>query len=278
MNPLVSIIIPVYNGERFIEETLGSVHNQTYSGLECIIVDDGSKDKTMSLIASFLYDKRFSYVYQDNAGAASALNAGIRLSSGKYIAWLSADDVFMPDKIEMQVEMMEMMRERKVICDMTYSDFEIINEEGIHIENVRVNPPSDGNMFRQVLLQNIINGSSVVMRRDVFDIIGYFREDIPVDVDGDMWLRMLGNEMCIEHIPQVLLKYRKHSGQLSHDRARMTTVKDQVRSEALRAFPRDDLDYSYIRDQLELRGLRTAARVARVHAFWKRQEELETRR
>jgi len=258
MKPLVSIITPVYNGERFIQETLESVHNQTYGMIECIIVDDGSQDKTMSLIAFFLFDKRFRYVYQDNAGAASALNAGIRLSKGEYVAWLSADDVFMPDKIECQVAVME----NDPSISATYTDFEIINGEGEHVENVHVIPPIDGDMFQQVLLQNIINGSSILIRRGVFEKIGYFREDILVDVDGDMWLRMLGNGMRIEHIPQVLLKYRKHSGQLSHDRVLMTKVKDQVRSEALRAYARDDLDYMHVSGQLSLRGLKRAARAA----------------
>lgn len=273
MSPLVSIIIPVYNGEHFIKETLESVHSQTYGMIECIIVDDGSTDKTIDLVAPFLFDKRFEYIYQVNAGAASALNEGIRLSYGEYISWLSADDVFMPDKIECQVAVME----NDPSISATYTDFEIINNEGEHVENVHVIPPIDGNMFRQVLLQNIINGSSILIRKEVFEQIGYFREDIPVDVDGDMWLRMLGNRMRIEHIPQVLLKYRKHSGQLSHDKVLMTRVKDQVRTEALRAFVRDDLDYSYIGGELGRRGLKRAAMAAYDNAM-KLDQQIRIRR
>lgn len=256
--PLVSIIIPVYNGERFLRKTLDSVHNQTYRMIECIIVDDGSIDNTLSFSAPFLYDNRFHYAYQENAGAASALNKGIRDSKGEYIAWLSADDVFMPKKIERQVEVMVSNPD----IDMTYTDFYIVDEEDVLLEVVQVQPPEDGNMFRQVLLQNIINGSSVLIKRTVFDEIGYFREDIPVDVDGDMWLRMLGNDYHIQHIPEILLKYRKHAGQLSHNRARMLAIKDQVRAEAIRSFVRDDLDYTYLGSQLSIRGLKDASKAA----------------
>ena len=99
--PLVSVIIPAYNSADFIDEALKSVFDQTYKDLEIIVVDDGSTDDTRAVLEK--YGDRVNYHYQDNNGPASARNRGIKLARGKYIAFLDADDLWLPTKLEKQV-------------------------------------------------------------------------------------------------------------------------------------------------------------------------------
>src|SRR3989338_9975584 len=101
-NPLVSVVIPTYNGSRFIKETIQSVLDQTYTNIEAIIVDDGSKDNTPDIVKS-INDSRIIYIRQENAGVSMARNNGINISKGEYIAFLDHDDVWLPCKLERQL-------------------------------------------------------------------------------------------------------------------------------------------------------------------------------
>jgi len=105
--PLVSIIIPAYNGEEYIAETIDSCFCQTYPRLEVIVVDDGSTDETRKIIEPLINSGKIRYVYQKNQGPSVARNAGIRLAAGKYIQFLDADDLLLPEKIQKQVECLE---------------------------------------------------------------------------------------------------------------------------------------------------------------------------
>ncbi|HEX7957102.1 MAG TPA: glycosyltransferase family 2 protein, partial [Pyrinomonadaceae bacterium] len=100
-NPTVSVILPVYNGENFLRASVESVLGQTLKDYELIVVDDGSQDSTPSIAAE--YGERLRYVRQENTGVAGAFNHGLRLARGRYISWLSHDDVFLPAKLERQV-------------------------------------------------------------------------------------------------------------------------------------------------------------------------------
>ena len=100
--PKISVIIPVYNGQNYLREAIDSVFTQTYKNYEMIVVDDGSTDKTWEMIQS--YGSHLYGIQKENGGVASALNCGIRHASGEYIAWLSHDDLFLPNKLERQVD------------------------------------------------------------------------------------------------------------------------------------------------------------------------------
>ena len=121
--PLVSVIIPTYNGSRFIRETIQSVLDQTYNNLEIMVVDDGSTDDT-SLIVKSITDQRITYIQQKNAGVSPARNHGITVSKGDYIAFLDHDDVWLPCKLEKQLSLFEQNPKVALI----YSDAFIINE------------------------------------------------------------------------------------------------------------------------------------------------------
>ena len=163
MEPQVTVIIPVYNGERYIAEAVESVLAQT-EPCRLIVVDDGSTDGTASILKN--YDQsyqRFRLFYStnhENLGAATALNRGIIEADTEFVAWLSHDDVFAPTKIERQLVAIGS-------ADACYTDFDIIGADGALVEHVAVNPPPPQGMFNQIITRNIINGSSMLLRRDV---------------------------------------------------------------------------------------------------------------
>ncbi|MBP0902850.1 glycosyltransferase family 2 protein [Mariniflexile gromovii] len=127
MKPLVSIITPMFNSEAFISETINSVINQTYKNWELLLIDDGSTDKTLQIVAPFIsQDANIKLLKnQMNAGAAISRNKGIEASNGKYIAFLDGDDVWKPQKLQVQIEFMETHN-----CDVSFSSYEQIGETG----------------------------------------------------------------------------------------------------------------------------------------------------
>ena len=119
-NDLVSIIIPVYNAEKYLMETLDSVLTQTYSSWECIIVDDGSTDTSKNIALDFcLDDKRFKYYYQTNSGPSVARNNGVEYTQGDHIQFLDADDVLLPERLELMTEESYNVNDKVIL----YSDF-----------------------------------------------------------------------------------------------------------------------------------------------------------
>jgi len=231
-DPRVTVIIPVYNGERYIAEAVRSVLAQTVP-VRLVVVNDGSTDGTIEAIEALDCNDDYYQsliMFERNYGAAHALNAGIRHADTEFVAWLSHDDVFTPDKIERQLAAIG-------DADACFTNFDIINADGHVVELVKVKPPPAAGMFRQIITRNIINGSSMLLRRDVFERVGFFRENLRVDVDGEMWLRMIGAGMSFVHVPEPLLLYRRHAGQLSADRELMHRTKDQVRAEAIERTP-----------------------------------------
>ena len=129
MRDKVSIIIPLYNGNKYIYETILSVFEQTYSYYEIIIVDDGSIDDSYALIEKWVKDGRVKYHYQKNRGVAEARNTGIRVSSGELIALLDQDDRWLPNKLSLQVEYLQ----KHPSVGLVHSDIRFINESGIEI-------------------------------------------------------------------------------------------------------------------------------------------------
>ena len=228
--PIVSVVIPVYNHEEYIRESVESALSQDYDNLEVIVVDDGSTDATPEVLKTF--GSRIRYIRQKNKGTAAALNTGIRHAQGSLIAWLSSDDVFLPGMIKRQVA--ELNKEPSFA--MVYADFVEIDSHGKELRVVRCPFPPVGEFAIELLKGNFINGSSVLIRKGCFEQVGLFDESLPTDSDGDMWFRLLKNGYEFGHIPEVLVKYRWHSSNLSHKYKLHHYCKDRVRVRALRAF------------------------------------------
>lgn len=251
IQPLVSVVIPVYNDEQYIQECIESALNQNYGNLEVIVVDDGSSDSTPKILQTF--GAKIHSIRQENRGTAAALNKAIQSANGELIAWLSSDDLFLPKKITYQVEK---FRENPLL-ELVYTDWIMINAQGQEVKVVHCPSPPAEHFATEMLKNNFINGSSVIIRRECFEKIGYFDETLSADSDGDMWFRMLKNGCHVGHVPITLIKRRWHTGNLSHNYKLVESCKDQVRFRVLQNFsPHElfgdsgekkvqDIDYAY---------------------------------
>lgn len=233
--PDVSVIIPVYNQEKYVKECVDSVIEQNYDKLEIILVDDGSTDNTSKILQS--YGDKIKYIKQENQGPAASVNNGIKISQGSLVCWLGSDDAYMPNKIEHQVNLL--LKEPSI--DIVYSDYIMIDSNGSELTKVQVPYPSPDQFTRTLLIRNFINGSTVMMRRECIDKAGYYDETLKADPDGDMWFRMLKNGYKFGHISLPLVKYRWHSNNVSHNRDLMRSCKDKVRLKVIENFTHQEL-------------------------------------
>ncbi|ASJ20170.1 hypothetical protein BHAMNSH16_00275 [Brachyspira hampsonii] len=221
-NPLISIIIPVYNGENYIKDAINSALNQTYRNIEVIVVDDGSKDNTANIINDF--SNKVTYIYKENGGVASALNCAIKAAKGDYISWLSHDDIYYPNKIEEEVNELKNIDDKTVI----YSGFEFVNEKLELITAFENSSKTEyrrlNNNFYSILLSDI-GGCTLLIPKDVFSNVGFFDENLSCVQDYDFWFRMFKYGYKVKYIPKVLLQYRMHEKQDSNSK------KDFLRNE-----------------------------------------------
>lgn len=206
---MVSIIVPTYNYEKYICDAVDSILNQTFKDFEIIVVDDGSTDDTYKVLEK--YDDRIVYLYQENSGPASARNLGIKKSKGKYICFLDADDMFLPNKLEKQVALME--KERKI--GLIYSNYLCIDERNSRIlKHYRCKKFSDHRVaFNNLLTYNYINTSTVMIRKACIGKVGLFNEKYSYLEDYDLWVR-IGKDYGIDCIHNPLVKTRSHKNNL----------------------------------------------------------------
>ena len=213
MVPLVSVITPARNVAPWIEAAIRSVLAQTMPDLEHFVVDDGSTDATVDVVASIV-DPRLRLLTQPARGASAARNAGLRLSSGPFVAFLDGDDYWTPDKLERQTAILEAHPE----IDLTFSWSAIVDEAGVPIGHI-MRAAAGRAGFADVFTRDVVgNGSSVVMRRSALERVGAFDETLRAATDFDMWARVANfrrdNCWCV---PEVLTVYRRRSGQLTAD-------------------------------------------------------------
>lgn len=235
--PMVSVIIPVFNGMNYISSAIQSVLNQSFADLELLVIDDGSTDGLGNFLES-IADDRLRYIRQPcNFGAPAALNRGILESRGNFICWLSHDDLFLREKIEHQIRFLNEHLEFGV-C---YTDNEIIgaDDEVISVFQSRWYPKEE--MPWRILTEgNFINGSTVMIRRECFDQAGLFDEGMKFVADGDMWFRMFRHS-AFGHLAEVQAKYRWHSGNQSHNLPAMRKYQRLALQKLLLLFPLEQL-------------------------------------
>lgn len=195
--PLVSVIIPAYNAEKYIEETVNSALQSTYLPLEIIIVNDGSTDKTREIIDKLSAENNIiKSFHQKNKGSSAARNAAIGHSQGKYILPLDADDLISPDYIEKAVSVLEERPEVKVV----YGDAMFFGEKN----GLWRLPEFDINLLAR---RNIIYASGIYRRKD-FDQTGGYCEDIAGMEDWDFWISMMKSGGEVHYIASVVFYYR----------------------------------------------------------------------
>jgi glycosyltransferase involved in cell wall biosynthesis len=210
-SPLVSAVIPVYNGRNYLRQAIESVLHQTYQPIELVVVDDGSTDDSREVLAS--YGERLSVICQPNRGVASARNAGIRAARGEWVAFLDQDDWWMPEKIERQV--------RAAAADeaigLVHADLHHYDDTlGRYVE--RFSPGGSDHLsgwcYEQLLLGNGIFNCTAMVSTAVLQRLGGFNEEMPGNTvqDYELWLRV-ARDSKVAYVPDKLAVYRLHPGQ-----------------------------------------------------------------
>ncbi len=216
--PVVSIIIPACNVAPYIGETLDSVFAQTFADYEVIVINDGSPDteELERTLARFI--DRISYIKQENRGASAARNAGLRAARGEFVAFLDADDLWLPNYLDEQIKFI-----RGHETDLVCADAEVFsdssNDEKTYMESLMADAPPTGGVTFLGLLgaeQSLITSGVVVRRKLVFDV-GLFDEALRNSQDFDLWLRLARHETRMAYQRRVLLRYRSRNNSLSGD-------------------------------------------------------------
>lgn len=221
MEKLVSVIICVYNGEKYIASSLNSVLNQTYKNIEIVVVNDGSTDHTEKIVLAY---PNIKYIYQPNQGVAAARNTGLRQCSGEYIAWLDADDLYLPTKIQEQVSFIE-----NTDADIVYNDAILIDAFDNEIKQLRSEyeelEPED--FISQLLFRQIMPCLPTLMyRRKCFDNIAY---EPHMKYAEDYWMIIqLAQKYKFAYIKKILYKYRRHSNNLTNNKKAQENMEIQV--------------------------------------------------
>ncbi|MEL7472470.1 MAG: glycosyltransferase [Planctomycetota bacterium] len=210
-NPKVSILLPVYNAERYLDETLRSLRGQTYDQFELIAIDDGSTDASLEILRRHeADDARLRIVSRPNTGLVAALNEMLALARGELCARMDADDIALPHRIERQVRAMDARSE--LVC--LGGAIELIDERGAPLH--RPAPVcGDSNVQREALRgRTPICHPASMFRTEAVRMVGGYHEDAYPAEDLDLWLR-LGEIGEIDNIPETILRYRLHEESIS---------------------------------------------------------------
>lgn len=207
---MISIVIPVYNGERYLNECIDSCIAQTYKDIEIIVISDGSTDSTREI--AWQYGDKIRYFHKKNGGTASALNMGMNNMKGEWFKWVSADDVLYPDAIE---NIMKYVNPNKP-TQMYYTDYDIIDENSNVIRTFKEPERNNYDEYSAELFHNFFgNGSTSLIHKTVFTL-AKFNETLPYNEDYDFWLNLvLKHNFEMKHIPEITLKYRVHNDSIT---------------------------------------------------------------
>lgn len=212
LNPRVSVVIPVYNGEKYISDAIESVFNQTYKNIEVIVVDDGSTDNTAERIK--LYLSRVKYLYQDNAGVANARNRGIQNSQGEFIAFLDHDDIWLPEKIERQVDYFLKNTQSKFV----HTPVKYINHLGEIIEPSgywgKLEFNREVKNVKEIFMHFAMLQSTMMIKKEIFDEIGLWNEAF-THCDGYNLCLRIALKYTLRFINEPLTLYRLHDLNMS---------------------------------------------------------------
>jgi len=201
-----SIITPTYNRPRWLPDAIESVLAQTYSDIEIIVVNDGSTDNTEEILEPYM--DRITYIYKENGGQGTALNAGIEAATGEYIGRVDDDDLFAPKKVELQVEMFRQNPQLGFVATYAY----IIDSEGDITDTREVPDFSKHGAFLSLLQHCIFCQPSVIVRKECYDAVGLYKNIFAEDYD--MWIR-IARHYPVDVVREPLTMYRRHDGNLS---------------------------------------------------------------
>lgn len=228
--PLVSIVIPVYNGSNYMAEAIDSALSQTYDNIEIIVVNDGSKDQDKSDSIAKSYGDKIRYFPKENGGSSSALNEGIKNMRGEWFSWLSHDDLYYKDKVKNQVEYLNKLTDSGVSSDdlwkhMLFTACDFINGEGKLIKKSRyetekalsekISAFEDNSYLICEPTKYNFYGCGCLINKRAFEEVGAFDEKLRLINDLDMWYRLYEGGFRLHYMPEALTIGRIHKGQIS---------------------------------------------------------------
>jgi glycosyltransferase involved in cell wall biosynthesis len=209
--PQVSVVIPVWNGERYLKQAIESILAQDFVDFELIVIDDGSTDRSAEIVSAFAHDPRVALHKQANAGVVAARNAGLRLAQAEFVAFLDADDIALPGRLVKQVAYLRAHPETAVIgSNISYFS----DDDGV----IRTQKFPFGTARVAIALEtgNPLAQPSVMLRKTLAIDAGGYREAFRFGAeDYDLWLR-LAEKHPLDNLPEVLTLYRIHAGSLTH--------------------------------------------------------------
>ncbi len=229
--PLVSIVVPTYNCAAFLPSSIGSILAQTYDSYEIIVINDGSTDNTSEVLQPFMQKIRYIQLEQ-NRGGAAARNIGIRSARGKYIAFFDADDLWLPEKLQTDIGYFNRYPDVSMVCSRHIN----MDEHGKVFDEAPGKQLPSGNVFSQLFSeQNFVITSSVTVRKEVFEAVGVFDEELVNCQDWDLWLR-IAFHFKVAGINKPLVKYRHNPHSLSKNRNSVLKYQKVVIEKAYHAF------------------------------------------
>ena len=244
-HPMVSIIIPVYNGANYIREAIDSALNQTYDNIEVIVVNDGSRDKGKTEEIALSYGNKIRYYSKPNGGVATALNLGIEKMRGEYFSWLSHDDMYTPEKIAYEVEQLSSCPNRTIVVA---EGFQIVDANGNYLYTTNISDCYEREQMENglfCLLHGGIHACATLIHKSHFERAGNFDPSLPTTQDFDFLFRILrGQKILFLGTSHVLSRSHEEQGSkvllASHIKecdelwiGMMTKLSDQERTEIL---------------------------------------------
>lgn len=240
MMPKISVVIPAYNAELTIKETIQSVQQQTFSDFELIVINDGSTDRTLEILQS-IKEPRLRIFSYENGGLPVARNRGISNATGEFIAFLDADDLWTPDKLELQLAALQQHPEAGVAYSWTY----YIDEQGKSLfPGIRIF--YEGNVHADLLLRNfLLNGSNPLIRKQAIESVGKFDPTLKSGEDWDFYLRLAASWLFVV-VPSYQIFYRQSSSSMS---SKVNVMKEANLMVIERAFKAAPPELQYLRNK-----------------------------
>ena len=211
MNPLVSIVIPVYNGSNYMREAVDSALSQTYPNIEIIVVNDGSTDNTREIALS--YGDKIRYFEKENGGGSTALNLGIREMKGEYFSWLSHDDVYYPNKVEAEIDALKANGDMDMAVYSGWDELHMPKRKIKHFYSLRERNSDfyiTSGLWATIL--GLISGCSLLIPKSYFDEYGLFDENLRLTQDYAKWFQMFHDKKLV-YVDKYLIQSRFHEAQ-----------------------------------------------------------------
>lgn len=210
--PLVSVVVPVYNSQKYVATTLNCLVGQTFPNFELIVVNDGSTDQSEKVIQNFFFDRRLRYFKKENGGTGSALNMGHEQARGKYVTWCSSDNIYFPNFLESFVAAFQQLESQKAPVEFIYSDFCYIDHAGRRI-------PGRDVIHKPIPKQDLINGYdfgiSFMYTKNLWEKTGPYWNRICEDYEWSVRAMQHTNHALLN---QVLAGFRVHDRQITGSR------------------------------------------------------------